>query len=470
MKRLRTIGLILLFPVILQANSSISDNLQKKLDALKGPEKVRLLIKISGQNRDKSVYDCKILNRKAFEIAKKDSDKDLMGLADKSMGVNYFYWGDMKSAFQYFKSGLSYYRQSKNKKGQSNCLNDIGLVYEAWANFDSAAYYYKASYNIEKELKNLEGEATSLINMGNIDYYRKNYQGSLKDYFLALQNFSQINDKQGKAMSYNSLAIIYTQLGDYNKALKYLKKAKDIYVASNDNMRLSRVLNNMADIYSDHLKEYQKAKILYEKVLKIKTELGMKEGIALVKSNLGVLYGHLGILSTAMRYLDESKGIYQEIGDKTGLCMIYQNKGKLLLDAGYNQKALKAFQKSLAISKKIGLKNYTINNYQGIFKCYAALGNYKNFIKYYNLFEQSRDTITSKLEKLRVEELEEKYQIDTLLERSRNLEKEKRKNDLQIKRYHIIFIGLLLLIVLLILSFFLFQRAKAESKKYRVKK
>jgi len=470
MKGLRIIGLILLFPALLQANSSISDSLQKKLDTLQGPKKVRLLIKISKQNRDKSVYDCKILNRKAFEIAKKDSDKDLMGLADKCMGVNYFYWGDMKSAFQYFKSGLGYYRQSKNKKGQSNCLNDIGLVYEAWANFDSAAYYYKASYNIEKELKNLKGEATSLINMGNINYYKKNYQGSLKDYFLALQNFSKINDEQGKAMSYNSLAIIYTQLGDYNKALKYLKEARDIYVASKDNMRLSRVLNNMADIYSDHLKEYQKAKMLYEKVLKIKTELGMKEGIALVKSNLGVLYGHLGILSQAMKYLDESKSIYQEIGDKTGICMVYQNEGKFLLDAGYNKKALKAFRKSLAISQKVGLKNYTINNYQAIFKCYAALGNYKDFIKYYNLFEQSRDTITSKLEKLRVEELEAKYQIDTLLEQSRSLKKEKREKELEIKRYHLLFIALSLVVVLLILSFLLYWRAKAVSKKYHVKK
>jgi len=47
MKGLRIIGLILLFPALLQANSSISDSLQKKLDTLQGPEKVRLLIKIS---------------------------------------------------------------------------------------------------------------------------------------------------------------------------------------------------------------------------------------------------------------------------------------------------------------------------------------------------------------------------------------------------------------------------------------
>jgi tetratricopeptide (TPR) repeat protein len=468
MKRIRFIGLLIMLPALLQAqNLSTADSVQRLLSTAHGKAKVSLLIKLSEQNRDKSVYNCKKYNQEAFVISQKYGYKNLMGLSKKSMGVSYFYWGDMKNAFNYFKQGLHYYRQSGNMEGQSNCLNNIGLVYESWANFDSAAYYYKASYLIEKTLNNVEGEATSLINMGNIDYYRKDYHGALTNYFEALKEFIQTNDKKGIAMAYNSLAIIYSQTGDYNKALKYTEKAREIYLVIGDIRKLSRALNNMADIYGDYLKEYKKAKILYEKALKIKEELGDKEGIALVKSNLGVLYGHMGNLSLALTYFDDSRKIYEETGDKTGLSMVYQNKGKALQEAGLHHKALKEFQKSLVISSKVGLKSFTINNYLGIFKCYAALGEYKNFNKYYNLYEHSRDTIMGKLEKIRIAELEARYKIDTLLQQRKKLKEESRLKGIKIRRYYVLSIGFALIVIILALT--LYKKAKNESKKYEVK-
>jgi len=470
MKRIHFIGLFLLLPALLQAVTFPStDSLQQLLNTTQGKAKVSLLIKLSEQNRDISVYDCKQYFQKAFDLAQQNEDKNLMGLASKSMGVSYFYWGDMKNAFKYFKQGLHYYQQSDNKEGQSNCLNNIGLVYEGWAKFDSAEFYYKASYLIEKTLNNVEGEAISLINMGNINYYRKNYHNALKYYFQALKEFFQINDKDGLTMAYNSLAIIYSRTGDYIKALNYLEKAKEIYSVTGDIRKLSRVLNNMADIYNDHFKEYKKAEILYKKVLKIKEELGDKEGIALVKCNLGVLYGHMGNLSLALKYFAESRNLYQETGDKTGLSMVYQNKGKALLEAGLHKEALKEFQKSLAISSKVGLKDYTVNNYQGIFKCYAALGDYSNFNKYYNLYEHTRDTITEKLQNIEIAELEAKYKIDTLLQEKKDLLEESKRKEIEIRRFYVLSIGLSLIVVILILALILYKKAKKETKKYEVK-
>ena len=467
MKKIRFIGLILLFPTLLQAqNLSVSDSIQQLLSTVHGKAKVSLLIKLSEQNRDKSVYNSKKYNEEAFVISQKYGYKNLMGLSRKSMGVSYFYWGDMKNAFSYFKDGLHFYRQSGNREGQSNCLNDIGLVYEGWANFDSAARYYKASFLIEKALNNKKGEATSLINMGNIDYYRKDYNGALADYFKALRKFIQANNKQGMAMAYNSIAIIYTQVGDFNKALGYLEKAREIYSVTRNSRKLSRVLNNMASIYSDHFKKYKKAKILYEKVLQIKENLGDKEGIALVKSNLGVMYSNMENLSVALKYFDESQKIYVETENKAGLSMIYQNKGKTLLQAGSYNLALKEFNKSLAISLKVGLRSYTINNYLGIFKCYAALGKYKNFNKYYSLYEQSRDTITGKLEKIRIAELEAHFKIDTLLQQRKRLKEESRRKEIKIRRYYFLSIGFFIIVV--ILAFILYRKAKKESKKYEV--
>lgn len=469
MKRIHFIGLFLLFPTLLQAaNLPSIDSSRRLQDSTRNKAKVSSLIKLSEQNRNKSVYDCKQYFQKAFDLAKNNNFKNLMGLSSKSMGVSYYYWGDMKNAFRYFKKGLYYYRLSDYKKGQSNCLNDIGLVYEEWANFDSAAYYYKASYLIEKTLNHTEGEATSLINMGNIEYYRKNYHGALENFFHALKEFIQIGDKNGMAMSYSSVGIIYTQIGEYDKALRYLEKAKELFSGTGNIRKLSRVLNNMADIYSDHFMEYKKAKILYQKVLKIKTELSDKEGIALVKNNFGVLYGHMGNLSLALRYFDESRSIYEETGDKTGISMVYQSRGNALQNAGLYRQALKEFQKSLAISSKVGLKSYTHNNYLGIFKCYAALGEYNNFNKYYTLFEQGRDTVMENLEKIRASKLETQFKIDTLVRQRNRLKEESRRKGIKVQQFTALSIGLFLVIIILILMFILFKRAKKETKKYNV--
>jgi tetratricopeptide (TPR) repeat protein len=270
-------------------------------------------------------------------------------------------------------------------------------------------------------------------------------------------------------MAYNSLAIIYSQTGDFHKALSYLEKAKEIYSVTGNVRKLSRVLNNMADIYNDHFKEYKKAELLYGKVLKIKEELGDKEGIALVKCNLGVLYGHMGNLSLALKYFAESWNLYQETGNKTGLSMVHQNKGKALMEAGLHKEALKEFQKSLAISTKVGLKDYTINNYQEIFKCYAALGDYNNFNKYYNLFEQTRDTITERIQNIRIAELEAQYKIDSLLQEKKDLLEESKHKEIQIRRFYLLSIGLSLVVIILILALILYKKAKKENEKYEVK-
>ena len=468
MKRINIIGYFLLLPLFLSASVvPSSDSLARLPDTTKEEAQIPLLIKLSEQNRDKSVYDCKQYFKQAFSLAQKLNNNNMMGLAAKSMGVSYFYWGDMKNAFRYFKNGLHYYRKSGNKKGQSNCLNDLGLVYESWARFDSAAFYYKASYLIEKELGNIKGEATSLINMGNIEYYRKNYHGALQHYFEALKNFVIANDQEGIAMAYNSLSVIYTNTGEYNKALAYLEKARKIYLVTDNRRNLARVLNNMADIYSDHFKEYKKAENLYDKVLKIKQALGDKEGVALVKCNLGVLYRHMGILSQALQYFDESEKIYRQTGNKWGLSMVLMDRGLTLLDAGQYKKALANFKKSLAISGKVGLKDFTNNNYQGMFKCYAALGDYANFNKYYSLFEQNRDTLSQKLENIRIAELEAQFKIDTLLKQKKSLQQESNRKELKIRRYYLLSIGLSLFIVILILTFVLYRKAKSEAKKYK---
>ena len=62
-----------------------------------------------------------------------------------------------------------------------------------------------------------------------------------------------------------------------------------------------------------------KALEYYTKSLKIKEEIGDKEGVGISLSSIGLIYSEQGDLSNALKYLNKSLRLYTEIGDKKNL-------------------------------------------------------------------------------------------------------------------------------------------------------
>ncbi len=456
----------LIFPLVTVAGETqIIDSLQNHLQRAKGAEKVMILIKLSELNRSVSLSDCENYAIRAINLAEKIHSDSLAGLASKSLGVSYYLLGKTPKALSYFKKGYAFFKAANNKKGISDCVNDIGLVYDAWSKYDEAYKYYKESFEIEKELKNEKGMATSLLNIGNINYYRKQYADALDDFFQAFNHFSTINNLDGIGMAYLNIGVIYNQLMDFPKAIEFLQKSQDIYSKTGDVRNLSRVLNNMADIYSEHTKKYKKALLLYDKVLQMKINIGSKVGVALVKNNLGVLYGHMDNLSMAETYFRESLKIYNNLEDKSGQCLVYYNWGLVLQASGKHKAALDKYLRSLALAKAIGLKEYINDNYKNLFKSYAALGEYGHFNKYYNLYETNRDTLAEAKLKTQVAELETRYKVKQLIKKDQNLEQKSLNQLRELRRLYVLLtIISLAFIAVIIALFFYFRLKRANSE------
>ena len=467
MKRISLIiSFTLLIPAFLTAETSSQiETLQNKLQNASGIQRAKLLIELSKAYRTISYHDCIKYGKQSIEEARKTGQISLAGLASKDLGVSCYYTGNYKDAMKYFKLGLSYYQQVKDKKGISNCVNDIGLVYEDWSNFDTAAIYYRQSLDIERELNDQEGIAMSLINIGNINYYRKAYNHALANYVDALKIFTDLKDFEGMASAYNSVAVIYGQLNEYNKAIEYLQKARSIYENKNNARELSRVLDNLGDVYNDHLKQYKKALMLYEQSLDLKRQIDSKSGIALVTCNLGSLYGKIGNLSKGLELLRESEKEYQQIGDKSGLVMVYYNKGAILITAREFRTALKALKKGSSLANKIGFEDYSQKFNEGFFMCYAGLGDYDNFTRYYSVYNESRDSLINKLELERTAEIESQFKVNELTQRSNKLREKSLHQSRKIRNYDVIAAILAGALVILLISsiFFLKIRKKARA-------
>ncbi len=305
----------------------------------------------------------------------------------------------------------------------------------------------------------------SLLNLGNINYYQKQYADALDDFFRALNHFTTIKDRDGMGMALLNIGVIYDQLHDFSKALEFLQKARNIYSKTGDARNLSRALNNMADIYNEHTKEYKKALLLYNKVLQIKTDLGSKVGVALVKNNMGVLYGHMENLSKAETLFRESLSLYNDLKDKSGQCLVYYNWGMILQEAGRHADAVSKFRRSLVLAKKVGFKQYINDNYKGLFKSYAALGEYEHFNNYFDLYESSRDTLAKQKQQARVAELETRYKVKQLIKKGQNLEQKSLDQVKKLRRLHaLLTIVSLALIAVIIAVFFYFRLKKVNSE------
>jgi CHAT domain-containing protein len=66
---------------------------------------------------------------------------------------------------------------------------------------------------------------------------------------------------------------------------------------------------------------------------------GMKRGVLLADSNLGVAYHRLGDLDLALKYFEESASLSEELGDRTNLLRVLINEGESELDLGDSAKA-----------------------------------------------------------------------------------------------------------------------------------
>jgi len=422
--------------------SEMIDSLKARLPHTLGSDRVQTLITLSEEYRGYLFDDCISCGKQAAQLAERGENIDLQALAFKSIGVSYFFEGDLEISLNYYEKSLNLYVENNNLKGMANCLNNIGLVYLERGNYTKAKDYYQKKYEIVKSLGNYQSMASALIQLGNINYYRSNYQQSLDYYYQAMLIYNDIDDKSGKADASYSLGIIYSEMKSFAKALEYYKKAETTYSETGNNRDLSHVLNNMAKIYNFEFKDFNTAYLLYEQSLELKKQLNDKIGIALLYNNLGTLFGNKKDYNEAMIYFGKSKTLYEEIGSESGLMMVVFNIGEVYMEKGEIQHAIMLYKESLEMAKKNGEVSYINQNYEALFYSHAQLCKYDEFDKYYKLFAIGKDTLIDRLNQAEIAEVEAKYKVEGLLRELSNMQKDNDRQTEEIRNNKLLLAGI----------------------------
>mgnify|MGYP006269044099 CR=1 FL=1 len=226
--------------------SSLPDSLRNVLDATKGAEKVRLLLRLSQNYSEVNTAEAVFLAEEALEEAQKLDDEDLIARATMQTGVFYRNRGDYREGISFFLKTLDYAKSTGNKKLQAEALHKMASSH-LWL------FEYSESLN----------------------YARRE---------VAL--WEEIGDTKGLAKALNLNGLVLANLGEYESAFTILKKSLQLATRLENEDLLYKTKLNIGDT---HLKNGDPEKALewMQESYAITQRMGSRFGQAITELKIG---------------------------------------------------------------------------------------------------------------------------------------------------------------------------------------
>ncbi|NOY96297.1 MAG: sensor histidine kinase [Chlorobi bacterium] len=398
-------------------------------------------------------------------------------------------------------------RDAENDSIKLGLLTDIGDIYYD-TNADSAIYYYEQAITLAEKLNDRTTIAECYISTGQCFEEKNLYKQSLDFFLNALTLYRELDDKEGLSVAYNNIGDSYSQLNSLAKALENYTRALSLYRELDDKDKISTVFIDIGNIYYAK-KMYSKAKSYYSEALKICEELNDEAGISVCKINIGNVLSDQGSLDESIDYYKEALKTEQHLGSKEGIASVYNNIGDTYIFKGEYYRAIYYLSKSLGIAeeigdldlislaclnistakikqkkyneaitfanrslklaKQIGNLNYQAENFSNLATAYEKLENYLKAYESHKIFDQLNDSILTKEEQKRFEQLDALYQLEKNQQEINTLTQDKKFKEKQLGYQRSIISGLIIGgVIFLLLFFLLFRQQKAKSKALKI--
>lgn len=414
---------ILFIPIKGFTQDSITDSLKNLLQiTTKDSAKVDLLNSISYNLFASTPIEAIDFGTRAIELAKKINYQKGIAYAHKNIGLGYYMQGNFLDVLENWENSLAVFESINDKLGVANILNNLGAIYFNQGDDAKAIDLYLRSLRASEEIGDTLRIVTAIINIGGV-YYNKpaTRDKALKFYLKAIPLSEKLGDKGAIGTASINIGEIYLENNQDSIALVYFKKSHQAWEGTG---RVPYSLTRIGDVYS-------------------------KRG----DYKLAINYRNEAI-TIANKY--EAK--LEVIRPLLGLAETYNLQG--------NPKfALESFNQAMIIATEIG-SNYQLKDaYLGMAYSFAKLSDYKNAFKYQTLFSDIKDTLFNLETDNKIKGLQFTYDIDKKQGEIDLLTKDKKLQDLEMKRQKLVKNATLAgLIFILIIAFITFRNYLAKVK------
>ncbi len=335
-----------------------------------------------------------------------------------------------KLGYDYGTMALSIYVKQKNILKQCNVLNKLGINKRNLGEYSAALDdFYKILSIAEIPLCNLE---------------------------IAYAN--------------NNIADIYSRLEKYDKAIEFTDKALPLFRSVDNKTGIAYNLNMKGSIY-ENKKEWKNALVYYKMGLTLRISIGDISGAATSFVHIGDCCLELNLPDSALVYY--KKGI--EYYDKAG----FTNYGQSYISLGKYYAAKKEYQKAINYLEEAIAKARLMRSPMNIQKAnevlhnvYFSLKNYKKAYETQTLAREGNETLRKSEYIKKITTLELNYAFE---QQSKQKEiddlKKKALYETHIYKQQLLSYGLvILLIIISIITFFVFRNYKYTAKTNRLLK
>lgn len=355
---------------------------------------------------------------------------------------------------------------SKEDTSKYKICRELSEIYTKTDLMKSLQYARQALEHAKKsQQKVLETRAQILV--GNSFLFLGIWDNAMGNYLSALK-LAQDNDFVGEELvSLTSLGIIQDRLDNFDQSLEYYFKALDIYNRSiadkkslNGVKKIQALYNNIGNIYSSK-KEYETAIEYYLKGLDLSEKALDNQNIGNICNNLGKLEIERKNFEKAFQYLNKALEARQKENNKSGIAKSYLFIGNYYqainqLDSSqiYAERAL---QTGLEMQEQLTIEN--ANNM--LFEIFMQKGDYKKALEYHIQFKNASDSLINK------GKIEEMTRLQMQFEYAKSEQEREESREKMRYAYIIILSGLILLIIIFGLLFFL---GRSRNKRIKLQK
>ncbi|GAB7258187.1 tetratricopeptide repeat-containing sensor histidine kinase [Polaribacter sp. OB-PA-B3] len=305
-------------------------------------------------------------------------------------------------------------------------------------------------------------------------YDKGDFVNSLKDSYVLLERIEANKDLKYAILTNQLIGDIFTKTNKNEKALEYYSISYKLNGGSTEfDDEIKFLKNESPDLLFKIAGTFQKleqidsAKVYYKKNINLDLK---SNNFSIIKaksySNLSAIYVNEGKFDVAKKYLDQSFEIHKLLNNKTAQAASLNNYGSILLYEGDYLMAKEKYSEGIELLENIESNNairYKEDLYYNMAYVLYKLKDYKA----YDFQERSyeiKDSLRDKEVRVMIEELDAKYNFDTVKKLFLKEEENKRLKDQ--KTFWIFGIGSF--IVMISLVYFL-NLYKLKQKNLRLK-
>ncbi len=378
----------------------------------------------------------------------------------------YYEFSSPDTAKKYLREGMKEFTATNNQIG-------IGAmtVLDAYMDADQgrramAKEKHTRALEIFSKVKHLKGMATAHSGIGILEVKSGNFTAATRHFLEALRIFESIGDRDGVVNVYQKLGAVNEASNNLDKSLEYYNLAiKEMEKSPVKGTNPAWIFNNIGIVYGK-MGQLEKALRYLQIALDSCTTPAFTDLRLLTLNNLGILHDKMGQDAKALKYFDEAIAI---TADKE----LPENRARLsvsrasVVNKTDPAKGLQMLKEALLLAQQLGLKTLEADIYDCMAESCERLKQYEQGYQYLKKVRSLVDSLENLEKTQEMANLQSQYELEKTKSKVVQIEAQ-HKTDKTIKEFTLILV--LVLTSMLFIVAGSYRRTKKLNQELSVQK